>query len=201
MAKTLDANIVTLLNSREGIYTAHLVWIIGKNRITGEEETTGVWDGPVQRDFTIDSEVRTYVGAGPLLEMDEFTASIGLKVQLYNVKLSMMDSKVIEAIRTYEPKLAKVRIHKVFFDPVNNTVVGDPIRVFKGVVNEAPIVAEASGGTYTVSLVLASATRSLTRKLSLYRSHAAQRAVDADDDFRKYGDVSRSFNVKWGDQK
>lgn len=189
------------LTSLEGVVPRHLVWVEAKNRVTGATETQGFWNGGVDRDFTVEGVTQTYAASGALLNVGSIKGEVGLKVQYYDIVLSGIPTEVQEAINLYDLRLAPIKIHTVFFDPVKNVVIGDPQRILKGTVDEVRDSTPKPGGNRNVTLKIADATRDLTRTLTAKKSDADQRRVSATDRGREYATVSGAVPVWWGNKR
>ena len=57
------------LEERRGTDARVLLWIEAKNRETGLSEVIGFWSGDDHQDFLIDGEIRTYFGAGQVIDV------------------------------------------------------------------------------------------------------------------------------------
>lgn len=177
----------------------HLVWITAKTKSSPvTEESIGFWNGIGSRQFTIGGETRTYLGAGQLLSMDPITASVGLQVRMHRLALSSIPAEVQDLILTYDTRLAPVEVHRALFNVETNELVSEPTRVLKGTIEEMPVPRPAEGETATMAITVASASRALTRGLSIKKSDAAQRAIDPTDEGRKYASISGVVTVFWG---
>lgn len=197
--RTYDTATGVYLGAREGIISRTLVWITAKNRSTGDPETMGLWNGEQDREFSIGGEDRTYVGAGPLLELEPMTFEIGLNVRMHSISLSPIDESVAQAIRVYDPRLAPIEMHRVLFDTETRDVVGSPHRVFKGWIDEIDI---ETGDSSRVTVAMASNALTLTRTLAIKKSDASQQRRSGSDRFRRYNDVSAVVpEVWWGEIK
>lgn len=193
-----DSATETHLASLEGVVPRTLVWIEARNRSTGATETAGFWNGLDERQFTIDGETRTYVGAGALLGVDPVVATVGLEVRMHRLSLSEITEEVAQAVRGYDARLAPVEVHRAAFDPETNEVIGTPHRVIKGTVDSIKIPEGTEGESEPMTLTVADAGRSLTQTLSLKKSDATQRSISATDKGRLYAAVSGAVKVFWG---
>jgi len=186
------------LASTSGVQVRHLVWIAARNRATGLIENVGFWNGLDVHSFTISGGTRTYTGAGTLLGISPIVGEVGLQVRMQQVSLSRIPPEVSQLIHGYDARLAPIEVHRVFFDPQKGVPIGDPIRVLKGWVDEMPVPTAAEGGTESVSVTVASASRALTRTLTVNKSDEAQRRINADDRGREYASISGVVGVFWG---
>lgn len=177
-----------------------LVWIEARNRDTGATEASGLWTGPEARQFTVGGVARTYHGAGQMLSVPTLTARAGVGVQMHRLGLSALSDEVEQIMRGYDPRLAPVEIHVARLDPQSDALLGID-RVYRGSIDQAPIVTPAKGGSDGgVSVSLASAARSLTRPLTLKKTDESQRAR-SDDRFFRFAEVAGKVERFWGTKR
>lgn len=181
-----------------GVAPRHLVWITARNRQTGSPESIGFWNGLDAQEFTVGGQTRTYFGAGALLGIEAIIGTVGIEVRRQTVSLSGLTPEVLQAVRAYDIRLAPIEVHRVHIDPEKGRQIGDPVRVLKGTVDEAPIPKAPEGGSATLDLVIASASRALTRTLTAKKSQATQRQIDPTDRGRDYSAISGAVGVFWG---
>jgi hypothetical protein len=189
------------LQARNGVHVRLLVWIAAKNLTTGTVEPAGFWNGDDNAQFTIKGETRNYFGASALLGMDDITMEIGLDVRNLSIWLSTAAPEVIDAVMGYDTRLAPVQVHRALFDPVSHQLIFEPRRIWKGLVDGAPLVRPAkgiSGGRITLSV--ASNALSLHRALTGKWSDGAMQRRGGDRLFR-YADISGKVPVYWGEQR
>lgn len=197
--RVLPPALATFLASRPGAVRAHgLVWITARNRLTGGPETLGLWNGPDTQIFDIGG-TRTYHGAGSILGLERITYGSGLDVRMHTLTLSAISPEVEQAVRGYEARLAPVEVHGLVIDPVTNAVVGAPWTILRGWVDAVEITTPGVGSEGGIALRLASATRALTRTLSLKRGDASQQ-LRSGDRFRRYAEISGTVTVAWGEK-
>lgn len=198
--RTYDAATLAALQARAGLVARVLFWVRAKNRDTGVEEAMGLWTGADATDFDIDGESRKYYGAGALLGVEPIVMQTGLTVRMHRVSLSPLAPEVAQLLRGYEPRMAPVEIHRALLDPDSHDLVAPPHRVFRGWIDELKITTPAQGGRAKAEVTLASASRALTRTLSLKKSDESQRRR-ADDRFNRYADVSGNVDIFWGEKR
>lgn len=189
--------IETHLAALEGIHVRSLVWISARNRDTGATETAGFWNGADELTVNIGGVDRTYTGAGALLGVSPITGTVGLQVRMHQLSLSGLPPEVIELIYGYDARLAPIEVHQIHYDPTTGVVIGDPVRILKGWIDEMPVPRPQEGGTATVEVSVASASRALTRTLTSKKSDEMQRRIDPDDRGREYSAVSGAVGVFW----
>lgn len=181
------------------VHARILFWASAKNRGTGATETIGIWNGDQDRAFTIGGASRTYVGAGGLIQIEPMVYGTGLQIRTQQVAFSPLDAEVIDLIRTFEPRLAPVELHRALFDPLTGDLIEEPHRIFKGEIDDLTIGTPEVNGTATCSLTLVTTARTLTKTLAAKRSDAVQRQRSSDR-FLRYADVSGAVDVFWGEK-
>lgn len=198
--RSYDAPTLAALQTRAGICARILVWVVARNRISGDPEALGLWTGAQDREFTIGAETRLYVGAGPIMDIPPIVMQSGLDVRMQRMTLSPLSPVVADLIRTYDSRLAPIEIHRALFSTDDGALVAAPHRVWKGFIDEAPVKQAEAGGEATCEVTAASSARLLTRTLPLKKSDATQ-ALRSGDRFRRYVDVSGSVDVWWGEKR
>ncbi|MDE4175806.1 hypothetical protein PXK01_16710 [Phaeobacter sp. PT47_59] len=193
-----DAVAQAQLSERRGTNAKVLLWFQAKNRQTGAPETLGFWSGDDHQEFLIGGEIRTYYGAGNVIDVPPIVARPGFQVRHYRVTVPPFTDEVKILLQQYKPRLAAVQIHSVPLDIDTGLPMGAPKRVFKGYLNQAPEEIGRKGGTSRTELVLVSGARKLTFGLPLKRSNAELQRRNAKDRGREYSDVAGSWTVPWG---
>jgi hypothetical protein len=204
--RVVDGDTSAYLNTRKGVITRRFVWMIGKDRTTGEAASGGFWNG----EFTIDAEVisgqtglpevRQYVGLGSLISVDDINLVSDLTVQTLRIKMSQINPAVNNAIRGYDARNAKIEVHYGLLDLDTRKLVARPIPHFVGIVNKAPIVRSKTGGSGGVSLEAHSRTRELTITNPAKKSDEFSKTRGGDR-FRQYSGVAGSWAIFWGEDK
>lgn len=186
------------LAERRGTDGQVLLWIVAKNRDTGAPESLGFWTGDDHQIFLVAGEVRRYYGAGNVIDVPPITASLGFQVRQTRIKLPPLTDEVQALVRQYDPRLAKVEIHSCPMDIDTGNQLGDPIRMFKGFLNEAPEEISRKGGASFLQLILVSSARNLTLGLPLKRSSSELQRRNAKDLGREYSTTAGEWPVRWG---
>lgn len=197
--RDFDAPTLAALQNRSERMLRVLVWVTARNRGTGLPEELGLWNGGYDRSFTINGVPRTYVGAGALMQIPPLVYQVGLNVRMQRLTLSPIDTAVANLIRTYDSRLAPIEIHRAVFDPTTTTLVSEPHRLFKGIVDEMEVTTDPKGET-RCEVTVASSSRYLTRTLTLRRSDESQK-LRSGDRLLKYADVSGEVDVYWGERR
>ena len=205
--RILDPTSTEYLSACTGVASRHMIHVVARNRATGAQEALGLWQGDDHLTIAINGVNRSYFGAGTLIGMEPIRAGIGLEVRMLQLALSPLTPEVALMLRGYDARLAPVEIHRGLLSLETGQMIAEPIRVFRGWVDEVKIRTGAVGETGEVSgnseatVTLASAARGLTRALTLTRSDAEMRRRNAGDRFRAYTDIAGEVGVWWGEKR
>lgn len=200
MTKAINAAEQNYNGTRNGQDRHTLVWLTARNRETGAAESIGFWTGQDDRNFVIGGQVRTYLGAGAALGVDDIPGGVGLDVRYVTAKLGVVP-EVADALLGFDPKLGPVEVHTVVFSLETGNLVADPRRIFKGRINETPVRLGGEGGDALFEVAMASSARDLTLTLPLFRSDAETRRRNANDRFRQHVSTSGLRQVAWGERQ
>lgn len=198
--RSYDPNTVAYMTNETAIISEGLIWVVAKDRQTGEPAPLGLWSGEENRDFVIAGETRTYFGAGQLIDLGSVVSQVGLGVRMQRFALNALSAEGAQILRGYDARFAPVEVHRALFSPETRALVAEPHRIFKGFVDEESIPTPPKSGNATAELVVASSARMLTIPLSLKKSDQTQRRRGGDR-FRRYVDVSGQSNVWWGETR
>ncbi len=193
-----DSGTLAAFGARGALVAHRLVWISARTRATGQLENLGLWSGEDDLGVAIGVEARTYTGAGALLQAEPLTAGPGLAVRSYQLMLAAVAPEVEDLAKGYETRFAPVEVRRALFDPATRALVGEPHVVFSGYINGIDFPTAEPGGSASCTLELVSETRILTRHLASKKSDESQKARGGDR-FRRYGDISGSVPVFWGE--
>jgi len=199
--RILDPTSTAYLSTHTGVASRHMVHVIGRNRQTGAQEALGLWQGDDHLTIAIDGVNRTYYGAGALIGVEPIRAGIGLEVRMLQATLSPLTPEVALLLRGYDTRLAPAEVHRGLLSLQTGQLIAEPIRVFRGWVDEVKIRTGEVGGTSEATVTLASAARGLTRALTLTRSDTEMRRRNAGDRFRDYADIAGEVGVWWGEKR
>lgn len=194
-----SAEALAYLQGRDGIEVHDLIWIVARDRESGDPAPLGLWTGGRELALEIAGDPRVYVGAGTFLSRDPIRAGLGVRVRYLSVELSSITPEAAEAIRLYDSRRARVEMHRALFDPLSRLLVEEPHRIWSGEVDGLGV---STGAQAVARVDLASSARRLTGRLPLFRSDAAMRLRSGGGDgFRKYADISGATPVWWGERR
>ena len=199
--RILDTKSAEYLSAHTGVASRHMLHVIGRNPDTGAQEALGLWQGDDHLTIGIGGLNRTYYGAGGLIGVEPIRAGIGLEVRMLQATLSPLTPEVALLLRGYDARLAPAEVHRGLLSLETGQLIAEPIRVFRGWVDEVKIRTGEVGDTGEATVTLASAARGLTRALTLTRSDAEMRRRNAGDAFRRYTDIAGEVGVWWGESR
>lgn len=194
------------LNQRQ-LIARDFLWIVARNRTTGDPETVGFWSDIENASvYVLDPDtllpvLRSYYAAGGLIEIDAIPSVSVIQVQDVQIKLSQLDELVEQAVRLYDVKQARVEIHRGLFDPDTRNLVAPALVRFVGFVNTVRINTPSENSDGGVFLTCVSHTQELTRANPATRSHEDQKLRDEDDEFFKDAAIVSEWQLDWGEIK
>lgn len=116
------------------------------------------------------------------------------------LSLSALSPPVVEAVRLYDPRGARVQIWRRTLSPDTRLSLGSPEPWFKGFCNRVTIPRPEPGGDAILEMEVVSTARLLTIPAGRRKCDAAQRTRDPDDRFRRYKAIARTIDVPWGEK-
>ncbi|PYE89573.1 hypothetical protein [Phyllobacterium leguminum] len=204
--RSVDIATAAAYQSRRAHIPRYFVWIEAKNRSTGGLEMMGLWNGEDTVTVTVVDpgtglpSTRVYHAGGSLLNIDPIPAVSDLSVRTIQIGLSQINAAVQQAIRGYDVRLAKVQIHRGLLDLETRLLVGNPLSLWDGQVNGAPVDTPAVGEEGGIALSVVSHTRMLTRTNPAKRSDETQK-LRGGDRARRYSGVAGEWAFWWGEEK
>lgn len=186
-------------NRRISTHAEYLLWIGAKSRNTGAITSDGLWTGAGVRSFAVDSTIRIFHGNG-ILQMPAIHEEVGIQVRRLNLTLAGVTPASETVFKVYDTYNAPAIIWRAEFDG-NRNLIAPPERVWRGVVETAPITTQAiddKGVAYCdIDLTLMSDAWRLTVIPPLTKSAAIQAARQGDQG-RKYSNVFDA-TTQWGE--
>lgn len=183
---------------RRGTEAQILIWFRARNRATGLTEAIGFWTGDDHQNFLVSGEVRTYLGAGTVINVPPVRAGIGLRVRQHRIVLPPLLDEVQQLLRAYDPRLAEVEVHSAAFDIDTGQLLAPPLRMIKGTLDKMTEKVGGKGREAHIELIVTSSARRLTFGLPLKRSNAELQRRDPTDRGREYSDTAGDVTVPWG---
>lgn len=196
--RDLPIEIQTYIATQPGVKIRQLLWVIAKNRTTGDPEPHGLWSGEDHQVFTVDGEPRTYYGFGQFMQWGQLQVESTLNIRKLQATVSAITPEVEQVLRGFDPKFAPVQVHLAFLDPETNNLVGNPYRIFKGWIDKFPVRRPANGSDAEGTIDMVGHTRILTRQLALKRSQETQRQRDPTDSFLDDVSITGQIQTPWG---
>lgn len=191
--------------ARDGLVVRHLLHIEGKNRSTGVIEEINIWTGELALDLpyinpkTLGTNSRVYQPGAGWLQVPSIPQKIELEARSVRLTFSRLPAAAINIIRTYDPKLQTVEIHRALFNPSTRNLIAPAYCLLSGFCNRAPIKVPAVGGEGDVEMEVSSNSRFLTRpKGDKFSDEFMKRRTDR---FGRYLDVAGIWRVFWGEKE
>lgn len=165
-----------------------------RDRATGDEVQKGYWSGmgtisaPVLNPLTGSSQTRAFRGVGTLIQISDIPLVSNITVQRITIRLSHIDGDVMEALRTYDLRQARVQVFRGWFDPDTRALIDNAIPRFVGFVDGAPLETPSENEEGSFVLECVSHTQEMTRASTETRSDESQKRRSSSDNF--YQDVA-----------
>ena len=185
------------LQNRTGYRTHILLYVLPRDRGTNARVPLGFWTGEEDRTFTIGGQARIYLGGGAIGEIDPIMMQPGLNVRAQRLTMSPLHAGVVQFLRANDPFRAPAELHRALFDPLNDALIAEPRRLWKGLVHGATIQTPPIGGEARAEVTLTSAADTLKVGMTTTRSDAAQSQRGGDRFFR-HKDVDGTARYTWG---
>ena len=186
--KSYSANTLAALAARR-LMPRDFLTITARNRDTGAPEAVSFWSdlGDVTA-LVLDPDtgapaLRSFRGAGALIQISDIPAVAGITVQRITIQMSQLDELVEQAVRLYDVKQGRVEVHTGLLDPDSRKLVDPAEPLFVGFVDEVEIRTPREGEEGGVTITCTSHTQELARTNPETRSHEDQKRRDPDDDF------------------
>lgn len=175
-----------------------------RDRSTGLEVEKGYWSGigtvsaPVLNPLTGSSTTLSFRGVGSLIEISGIPLVANVTVQRVTIKLSHIDSDVMQLLRTYDLRQARVQVFRGWLSPDSRALIQQALPRFVGFVDGAPLEtpAENEEGSFTLECV--SHTQEMTRASTETRSDESQRRRNASDNFYQDTATVGEREMFWG---
>lgn len=180
------------------------LWIVARDRTTGDPVSVGFWSdlgtvtALVKDPDTGAAVLRSWYGAGSLIQVSDIPAVSHVTVQTITIVMSQLDEQVEQAIRLYDVKQARVEIFTGLLDPDTRLLVDPAEPRFVGFVDQVEIRTGAENEDGAVTLTCTSHTQELMRANPATRSHEDQKTRDATDDFFVDAAVVSDWDHYWG---
>lgn len=180
------------------------LWIVARDRSTGDPASVGFWSdlGSVSA-LVVDPDtgepvLRSWYGAGGLIQISDIPAVSQVTVQTVTIRMSQLDEQVAQVVRLYDIKQARAEIFTGLLDPDTRKLVDPAEPRFVGFVDHVEIKTGAEGEEGGVTITCTSHTQELMRSNPATRSHEDQKTRDPSDDFFRDAAVCGDWDHYWG---
>lgn len=202
--RSYNAGTAALLETAPGIDARVLVWITARNRTTQAPETIGIWSGDETVTLVVEGQSRLYHGGGALIDVEPISYEVGLVVRAQTLRFAPFAPEVETALRAYEPRLARVEIHRALYNPETGALAGAidrEARLFTGLIDSVEFQSPEFEGDPGCVVTLSSEAVLLTKPLPYLRSNEARKAAFGGDALFRYAAVSGPVTTYWGEKR
>ncbi|PRD42183.1 hypothetical protein C5748_17105 [Phyllobacterium phragmitis] len=183
------------------------LWLVGKRRDTGAQESAGFWsdvgtiNAPVVDGITGVTVVRIFTGAVSLIDISDIAMVNDVMYRTVDVKMTQLHPAVEQAVRLYDARQAEIQIWRGTYDPDTMNLIEPAAIRFVGRVDEQPIITGAEGEESTLTLRCRNHAQELDRASTDKRSDESQKLRNAGDRFYQYTSAMASRKQFWGQKK
>jgi hypothetical protein len=142
---------------------------------------------------------RNYLGR-TLLDVPAIVDAIGVEARSISIGLdhiSKAEGSPMDMVYGHNVRVARVELHRAFFDPATWNLVAPPVLLFSGRVDGASLDDAAAGGEGGLSLDVVSSAIDLTKTSPAMESDEQQKRRDGDR-FRQHSDTAAHIERWWG---
>lgn len=176
-----------------------MVWVVARDRTAGTLHPTGFWTGNADQTINVGGVMRDYRATGGLLAIPKTVHDVGDTSVRTDVTFFARSPELVQAVRVYDVRYAPIEVHKVYMDPMNDSIIGSPVLELRGMVDSVQENRPTPGQTGLVfTFKLIPGTVRFTRKLALRHSFASINQANPADHFGKYFDITARVSAKWG---
>lgn len=146
---------------------------------------------------------RNAVGGGTLLDVPSIVDAIGVEARSITFGLDHISDAAggpMDMVFGHNVRVARVEMHRAFFDPATWNLVSTPVLMFSGRVDGAAVDDAAAGGEGGLSLEAVGSAIDLTKTNPAMQSDEQQKRR-AGDRFRRWGDSASTIETWWGRTK
>lgn len=190
--------VTSYLANNSGVKARQLLWIVARNRTTGNPESIGLWTGEDNQVFTIDGTPRTYYGCGQFISFGKVAIESNLNVQRLVIGMTPISPEMEQVFRGYDAKMAECEAHEVFYSTETNNLIAPPDRFYKGWIDKLIVTRPQVGGSGEARLDIVSSARILTNRLAIKRSNDSQIKRQSGDTFFLDVNFSGQVQTPWG---
>lgn len=146
---------------------------------------------------------RNAVGGGTLREIPAIVDAIGVEARSVSIGLDHISTAAgspMDMVFGNNVRVARVEMHRAFFDPATWNLVSTPVLMFAGRVDGASVDDAAAGGEGGLSLEAIGSAIDLSKTNPAMESDEQQKRRGGDR-FRRWGDSAATVETWWGQAK
>lgn len=187
-----------------GLSTRKAIWIVAKNRETGEPEEIGIWSGDEDIDLTVTrgydnvTVTRSYYAGGALAKVSDIVRTSDLTAQTVTIDLSQIADAVQLVLRTHDVHRAQVEIHEIVLSPTTGQPIAAGLPQWLGMVDGAPIKTPSVGQKGRASLKTVSEMMMMLRRTNPEKASYEAQLLRDGDEWNLYAGVVETWELSWG---
>lgn len=146
---------------------------------------------------------RNAIGGGTLREIPAIVDAIGVEARSVSIGLDHISAAAgspMDMVFGNNVRVARVEMHRAFFDPATWNLVSTPVLIFAGRVDGASVDDAAAGGEGGLSLEAIGSAIDLSKTNPAMESDEQQKRRGGDR-FRRWGDSAATVETWWGQAK
>lgn len=188
----------------DGIAPAYFLWVVGRDRATGADQSLGLWSGDEDITLTVEqpdgsSVPRSYIG-NCNLDVDAIQYVADLTDNPVSVNLSQIAPAAQLLVRGYDVRLAYCEIHATTW--TGGALTSAPQLQWIGIVDEGPISTPGTGGEGGIALSIRSEIMTQLGQASPAKSSDThQKRRRSGDRFCEYAGIIGSRKIQWFKKK
>jgi len=145
----------------------------------------------------IDYNGYTYQAIGSLVGISAIDSSSDLQVQDIKITLEGVTQTYFSYVLQFYYIDRKCCIHKVFLNNTTDIIIGSPIKVFEGRLNNPTIQDDPIGGTSVLTLTVSNYLSDFDKKPTRFTNDTQHKGLYPDDNFfSKWGKIDKE--IIWG---
>lgn len=200
--RPLPAAALAALKERN-VTVRDFLWIEARNRTTGALVPAGFWSDVGSRQAQVVNPrtglavMRTFEGAGGLIDISPIPMTSNLAVQTVTITLSQI-ARTDALSRTYDIKQARIEIFRGLFKPATLVQLAPAYARFIGYIDGAPVNTPAEDGEGSIDITAVSHSQEMSRRNTATRSDADMKRKTPGDTFNRHAATVGKWDMKWG---
>lgn len=191
--RTIHADITNHLANNNSYNIANIVKVVLRSPVTDQDIQIYITD--YFNDITYNGI--EYSAIGSFLGLSTIDSSSDLQVQDIKLTLEGVSQTYISYVLQYYYIDRECEIHKVFLNSSTDAIIGDPVKVFEGRLNNPTIQDDPTSGSTTVALTISNYLSDFDKRPTRFTNDTQHKGLYPDDNFfSKWGKIDKE--IIWG---